>query len=68
MRFKDIIGQTETISTLRYMVEADRLPHALLLLGPPGIGKRTLALALSQYLLCTQRRDGDSCGECPSCI
>ena len=68
MRFKDIIGQTETISTLRYMVEADRLPHALLLLGPPGIGKRTLALALSQYLLCTQRTDGDSCGECVSCV
>lgn len=67
MRFKDIIGQTDTISTLRYMVEANRLPHALLLLGPSGVGKRTLALALSQYMLCTNRQDGDSCGECPSC-
>lgn len=68
MRFQDIVGQTNTIGTLQYMVDANRLPHALLLLGPAGIGKRTLALALIQYLLCTNRSDGDSCGQCPSCL
>jgi DNA polymerase-3 subunit delta' len=67
MRFQDIVGQTDTIKTLKHMVGSNHLPHALLLLGPNGIGKRTLALALSQYLLCTNRTDDDSCGECAAC-
>lgn len=67
MRFQDIVGQTDTIKTLKHMVDSNHLPHALLLLGPSGIGKRTLTLALSQYLLCTNRTNDDSCGECAAC-
>lgn len=51
------------------MVDADRLPHALLLEGPAGIGKFKMARALAQYIHCTNRTaDGDSCGKCPSCL
>lgn len=42
-----------------------RLPHALLLMGPAGVGKRTFANQLSQLLLCEQ---GSGCGECPACL
>lgn len=67
MKFKDIIGHEEMKERLRQMADADRLPHALLLGGPAGIGKMLLARAFAQYIQCTNRRDGDSCGECPSC-
>jgi DNA polymerase III subunit delta' len=49
---------------------ADRMHHALLLTGPSGIGKRSLALALTGIFNCTRRADGqlaDMCGECSSC-
>jgi DNA polymerase-3 subunit delta' len=43
-------------------------PHALLLYGPRGIGKRALALNFAQALLCeTPQADALACGECPGC-
>jgi DNA polymerase-3 subunit delta' len=45
-----------------------RLPHAILLKGPQGIGKLDFALTLAQSLLCeTAQADGMPCGTCPSC-
>lgn len=49
------------------MAESGRVPHALMLAGKPGIGKMRLARAFAQYLACSDRRDGDACGECPNC-
>jgi len=43
-------------------------PHALLLEGPRGIGKRTLAREFARALLCENlRADGLPCGACASC-
>jgi DNA polymerase III subunit delta' len=43
-------------------------PHALLLDGPGGIGKRTLAINLARALLCENPdAGGAACGVCPSC-
>lgn len=67
MKFSDIIGNESTVQRLRSMIDNDRLPHALLLHGEPGIPKLALARAAAQYLHCQNRHDGDSCGECPSC-
>ncbi|MDQ2962600.1 MAG: DNA polymerase III subunit delta' [Pseudomonadota bacterium] len=45
-----------------------RWPHALLIAGRRGIGKRILALHFAQALLCEQpQADGSACGRCPSC-
>lgn len=52
---------------MRAMVDNQRIPHALLLEGPQGVGKFALARALAQYIHCTDRHDGDSCGVCASC-
>ncbi|WP_207061132.1 DNA polymerase III subunit delta' [Motiliproteus sp. SC1-56] len=43
-----------------------RLPHALLLSGAPGVGKRQFASALARYLLC-QTPGAGACGHCKSC-
>ncbi len=45
-----------------------RLPHALLFVGPPGLGKRELAEALAARLLCdSPAADGHACGRCEPC-
>ena len=43
------------------------MPHALLLAGPEGLGKRLFAQRLIQSLLCDQPADGEACGSCRSC-
>src|SRR5690606_26968585 len=46
---------------------ANKLPHALMLAGPKGIGKRHLAEALAHLLLCLAPVEGTPCGKCRSC-
>src|SRR5205823_8856542 len=54
-----------TRPVLRYRA---RWPHALLLTGREGIGKRTFALELARSLLCEDGAgDGFACGVCASC-
>jgi DNA polymerase-3 subunit delta' len=67
MLFKDVIGQEQVKADLVGEVREERVPHAQLFAGPPGIGKLPLALAYAQYLLCTDRQGGDACGHCRSC-
>jgi DNA polymerase-3 subunit delta' len=43
------------------------LPHALLLGGPAGLGKRALAEAFVRARLCEAPRDGQACGDCRTC-
>ncbi len=62
-----ILGQPATVRLLSRLLERGRLPHAVLLEGVPGCGRRTVARALAQAVLCAQLREGDACGECDSC-
>ncbi|MBR5863569.1 MAG: DNA polymerase III subunit delta [Alistipes sp.] len=67
MRFADIIGQHSLKRTLAENIDRGRISHAQLFTGKAGAGTLPLALAYAQYLNCTNRHDGDSCGVCPSC-
>ena len=67
MQFKDVIGQESTKQKLIQAVVEDRIPHAQLLVGPPGNGKLALAVAFAQYINCSRKKENDSCGECSSC-
>ena len=45
-----------------------RWPHALLITGRPGIGKRVLANSVARALLCEMpMAEGLPCGKCPGC-
>ena len=68
MYFKDVIGHEELKEQLRRCVDENRLAHALLVTGANGNGKLPLAVALARYVLCSDRRNGDACGCCPSCV
>lgn len=67
MRFADVIGHSEIKDRLRRAVDQGRVSHAQLFTGECGGGALPLALAYAQYINCTARHDGDSCGECASC-
>ena len=45
----------------------ERLPHALLIHGPAGIGKRELAERFAQFLLCEGPAAQRPCGRCAAC-
>lgn len=48
--------------------QQERLPHALLLTGPTGLGKLEFGLWLAQSLLCSSPGlEGEACGQCRSC-
>lgn len=58
--------QNDTWSKLQGL--RSRLPHALLLKGPSGVGKLDLAMQFSQSLLCRTPVDGrEACGQCDAC-
>lgn len=58
--------QTAPWERLTRSRRAGRLPHALLITGPTGIGKGPLARALLAAALC-ERYGDTACGECRSC-
>ncbi len=48
--------------------QQNRLPHALLLSGPKGMGKGLFAQCLAEMLLCEQPQpEGQPCGQCKAC-
>lgn len=52
----------------RLIEQIGRLPHALLLAGPQGGGKKAFAQALAARLLCEGASGStEACGNCPSC-
>ena len=67
MTFAQVQGNTDVKQALTGMVDAGRVPHAILFHEDDGGCGFALALAFLQYLFCRERSGGDSCGRCPSC-
>ena len=81
--FASIVGQEHITKALANSVLRDRVPHALLLTGPRGVGKTTTARVFAKALNCSgrdleidfanfdeedSRRLIEPCGECTNCI
>lgn len=59
----NLLGHEWAVDMLRQHISHDALRHAYLFSGPPGLGKRTLAIRLAQALNCTQQvAPGEPCG------
>lgn len=67
MKFSSVVGNERVAQVLRRAVDTGRVAPTILFHGREGVGKKTMAMAFISYLLCTDRRDGDSCGTCPNC-
>jgi DNA polymerase-3 subunit delta' len=60
-----IVGQSRALSLLQNSLETGSLAHAYLFVGPPHVGKMTLAINLAQALNCEGAEP--PCGECDQC-
>lgn len=76
MGFNQFLGNAATLTHLRESIRAGRFPHSMILAGPRGAGKFTLALMLAQAMNCLDENarhgaqsDGlpDFCGRCANC-
>jgi DNA polymerase-3 subunit delta' len=64
----DMIGHEWAVEMLKKHVAEGATRHAYLFAGPPGLGRRTLALRFAQALNCqTPVEAGVPCGECRDC-
>ena len=66
MAFDNVLGHDRVRGLLSRALRGGRLPPALLLCGPSGVGKRTLSMAVARALLCASGTD-HACGDCASC-
>ncbi len=67
MAFDRFAGQERAIQMAVTWLQTGRLPHAILVVGPAGAGKRAFALALAKAVLCAHA-EADACGSCRSCL
>ena len=74
--FNDFVGNSSTVESLRTAIAGGRMPHSLILAGPSGAGKYTLALMLAMSIECERQprdlwSDGQTlagfCGHCANC-
>jgi DNA polymerase-3 subunit delta' len=65
--FDRIAGNARVKEVLKRMLDAGRLPGALLFAGEEGVGKKLFALEVARALNCRTPRNGEGCGECSGC-
>ncbi|HEY1265130.1 MAG TPA: DNA polymerase III subunit delta' [Terriglobales bacterium] len=72
MPFADFHGNSGVVHRLREMLAHKRFPQGVVLAGPGGSGKYTLALMLTRAMNCLKAptTDGlpDFCGQCVNCV
>src|SRR5213083_68354 len=72
MGFSDFHDNSDVVHRLRDMLARGRFPQGVILAGPAGSGKYTLALMLAKSMTCLAPRHTDElpdfCGKCANCI
>ncbi len=61
-----IVGHSTVREHFKTQMIHQRMHHAFLFVGPEGVGRKTMAFAIAQALLC--RQGPPACGMCPSCF
>lgn len=66
MRFDGFVGNEQAKRQASAFADAGRFPHALLIEGPTGSGRKTFALQLAKAAICLSS-DEKPCGRCAAC-
>jgi DNA polymerase-3 subunit delta' len=66
--FDQLTGNERVKTLLKRILEAGRVPGAMLFTGEDGIGKKLFALEVAKALNCKSPRGVEGCGQCPSCV
>ena len=62
MRFSDIPGLQSVKEKLFRTIESGKIAHAQMFAGPEGSANLSMAIAYAELLNCTNRTQGDACG------
>lgn len=65
MKKLNFIGNSRVIQQLGGLIDSKRFPHALIIEGEQGLGKRTLARQLAAAMVC--RSEDKPCMKCSQC-
>ena len=67
--FAEIVGHQSAIQSLQNRFKSKTHDTSVILYGPEGVGKRTLARVYARALLCEGERQGGAapCGRCSAC-
>lgn len=65
--FSEVVGQEQAKKALTSFLRSGKFPPTLLLSGPSGTGKTTLARIAAAALLCPNSTSEVPCGNCKSC-
>jgi DNA polymerase-3 subunit gamma/tau len=68
LRFSEVIGQKIAKKLIVNALLLGRLPRSVILYGPSGTGKTTLARLIAAWFVCERREPNDVCGECTMCV
>lgn len=62
-----VIGHRVIWQNLLHQLQVQHVPHAMAFAGPSGIGKKRMAWAFAQAMVCELETALAPCGDCPAC-
>ncbi len=65
--FSQVVGQEHVTTTLTNAISGNRVPHAMLLAGPRGTGKTTIARIMAKAMTCENGPTPTPCNTCRIC-
>lgn len=67
MNFNDLIGNNAVKTQLQTLFATNKVPHAILIDGAKGLGKKTLANIIAKTAICSSLSSGLVCENCSNC-
>ena len=67
MLLSDFVGNIKVKNELNKGMKHQNLPHAIILEGDVGTGKKTLANIIAEYAVCSSK-ETKPCGQCSGCL